>query len=94
MAALDAGEFFIDRDVPANVERDGIVALLEKLELRIEKDELRIISIEVHAAEKYDLTACAEVARLKVGAVKPFHVNEAAAVGENHVEDTAACASF
>src|SRR3989454_8856494 len=90
LAAGDSANLLVNRNVPADIKRRGVFAFIEKLELRIEKDELRFVSVEVHAAEQHDLTPGAELARLEICAMKPFGVNKAAAVGQDDVEDAAA----
>ena len=89
LTARDAGDFLVDRNVPADVERIRFVAFIEKLELRIEEDKLGLIAIEIDAAEENDFAAGAEFAGGEIAAVEPFRMGEAAAVGEDHVEDAA-----
>ena len=57
LTARDAGDFLVDRNVPADVERIRFVAFIEKLELRIEEDKLGLIAIEIDAAEENDFAA-------------------------------------
>ena len=90
LAAGDARNLFVDgHDRPMSSELDA-VAFIEKFELGIEEDEFRFVAIEIHAAEEHHLAAGVEIARLKISAVKPFGVNEAAAIRENDVENLAA----
>src|SRR5919108_4570959 len=89
LTARDAGNFFVDGNVAADVERTRFVAFIEKFELRIEEDKLRLVTIEVDPAEENDFASGAEFARREVAAMEPFRMGEAAAVGEDHVQDAA-----
>src|SRR5207249_1778021 len=87
LPARDTCDFLVDGNVSADIERHRFIASIEKLELGIEKNEFRFITIEVHAPEQHDFAAGCELARLEIVAMEPFCVNEAAAIGENGVEN-------
>ena len=90
MTAGDSADLLVDRNVTADIERRRILSFIEKLELRIKKDKLRLVPIEVHPAKQHDSTPGAELSRLKIASVEPLGVNEAAAIGQDDIKNPAA----
>src|SRR5436190_19867827 len=94
LAARDSRCFFVYGHVTANIERTLFIVLVNQLELRIEKHQPRLIAVQIDAAKEHNVAAGAEITSLEVCAVKPFRVNEAAAVRKNHVQNSSARPRF
>ena len=91
LAARDSGNFLVNRYNTRDIDGARGFAVIEKLELRVEEHEFRLVTVEVHPAVKNDFAAGVEIASLKISTVKPLGVGKAAAISENHVKNLAAC---
>src|SRR6266850_3724991 len=94
LPARDAGNFLVDRNVSADIERCRLVAIIEELEFGVEKNELGFVTIEIHPAEEHNFTARAELPSLEKASMEPFGVSKAAAIGEDDIQNPAAGAGL
>ncbi len=97
LPACQTANFFIDGDRSADIQRRrrqdffGVCRRFNQFKFRIEKHEIPVAVIEVHAAVHHHFFAGSKrPALMDVSAVKPFGVNETRAIGENGVEDAPA----